>query len=95
MSATVKWLLTSRRIWTCVLAIAQTVLFQYVPHFPPAVWQALDGLAVVLIAGLTVDDAVATAVGVNHLTGELTSAGRLRLAARPATGHASTGQKTG
>ncbi len=47
----------SRKFWLAVLACAQTVLFQYVPDFPPAVWQSIDAVLVVVIAAIAAEDA--------------------------------------
>lgn len=52
-----KALLRSRKFWLAVVSIVQTVLFQFVPDFPAEVWQAIDGLIVVLIAGIAAEDA--------------------------------------
>ena len=52
-------LLKSRKFWLAMLALAQTVLFQYFPQFPQAVWQAIDGVLAVLIAAIAVEDAAA------------------------------------
>ena len=58
-----KSLLYSRKFWLAVFAVAQTVLFQFVPTFPPAVWQAIDGLVAVLIAAIATEDAAAKRAG--------------------------------
>ena len=50
-------LLHSRKFWLAVFALSQTVLFQFVPDFPPAVWQAIDGVIVVLIGSIALEDA--------------------------------------
>jgi hypothetical protein len=57
-------LLRSRKFWLAVFAVVQTVLFQFVPDFPPAVWQAIDGLVVVLIASIATEDAAEKRAGV-------------------------------
>lgn len=46
----------SRKFWLAVFGVAQTVLFQFVPSFPPAVWQAIDALVAVLIASIAAED---------------------------------------
>lgn len=56
-------LLRSRKFWLAVFAVVQTVLFQFVPTFPPAVWQAIDGLVAVLIAAIATEDAAAKRAG--------------------------------
>ena len=50
-------LLHSRKFWLAVVALAQTILFQFVPTFPKEVWQAIDGVLSVLIAAIAVEDA--------------------------------------
>lgn len=50
-------LLHSRKFWLAVFALVQTVLFQFVPDFPPTVWQAIDGVVAVLIASIALEDA--------------------------------------
>lgn len=56
-------LLKSRKFWIAVIAVIQTVLFQFVPDFPPAVWQSIDGLLAVLIATIAWEDAAAKRAG--------------------------------
>lgn len=56
-------LLRSRKFWLAVFAVVQTVLFQFVPTFPPAVWQSIDGLLAVLIATIAWEDAAAKRAG--------------------------------
>ena len=56
-------LLRSRKFWLAVFGVVQTVLFQFVPTFPPAVWQAIDGLVAVLIAAIATEDAAAKRAG--------------------------------
>jgi predicted choloylglycine hydrolase len=50
-------LLRSRKFWLAVIAVVQTIVFQFYPEFPPAMWQAIDGLLAVLIAGIAIEDA--------------------------------------
>lgn len=50
-------LLRSRKFWIAIVAVIQSILFQFVPNFPPAVWQAIDLLAGTLIVGIAVEDA--------------------------------------
>lgn len=52
-----KALLYSRKFWLAVVALVQTILFQYVPEFPKEVWLAIDGVLVVVIATIAVEDA--------------------------------------
>ncbi len=69
MSPTVKFLLTSRRVWIAVFALIQAIVLHYL-NVPDEIWQTIVALAGALIAAFTVDDAVATANGVHHITGE-------------------------
>ena len=50
-------LFTSRKFWIALLAVIQTVLFQFVPDFPQTVWISIDALAAVLIATIAHEDA--------------------------------------
>jgi hypothetical protein len=52
-----KSLLQSRKFWLAVIGVAQTVLFQFLPDFPPDVWQAINVLLLAVIAGIAVEDA--------------------------------------
>lgn len=52
-----KSLLRSRKFWLATVALAQTIVFQFVPNFPKEVWQSIDGLIAVLIAAIAVEDA--------------------------------------
>ena len=54
-----KALLYSRKFWVAVVACGQTILFQFVPNFPPAVWQSIDALLSVVIITIAVEDAAA------------------------------------
>lgn len=56
-------LLKSRKFLLAAFAIVQTVLFQFVPDFPPAVWQAIDALVAVLITMIAVEDAALKSSG--------------------------------
>ena len=49
-------LLHSRKFWLAVFAVAQTVLFNFVPDFPPDIWQAIDALVIVLICAIAAED---------------------------------------
>lgn len=51
-----KSLLNSRKFWLAVVALVQTVLFQFVPSFPATVWQSIDVLIGVLIASIAAED---------------------------------------
>jgi hypothetical protein len=52
-----KALLQSRKFWLSVFALVQTIVFQFVPQFPKEVWQAIDGVVVVLVAAIAYEDA--------------------------------------
>lgn len=52
-----KGLLRSRKVWLAVVAAAQTILFSYIPDFPPAVWQAIDAVIVAVIGSIALEDA--------------------------------------
>jgi len=49
-------ILKSRKFWLAMLALVQTVLFQFVPDFPATVWQSIDGVLIVLIASIAYED---------------------------------------
>ena len=49
-------LLHSRKFWLAVLALAQTILFQFVPDFPKEVWLSINGVLAVLIATIAWED---------------------------------------
>mgnify|MGYP000959366953 CR=1 FL=1 len=50
-------LIRSRKFWLAIVALVQTVLFQFVPGFPEAVWLAIDGVLAVVIASIAYEDA--------------------------------------
>ena len=50
-------LLRSRKFWLAVVAMVQTVLFQFVPDFPKEVWLSINGVLAVLITTISVEDA--------------------------------------
>jgi hypothetical protein len=50
-------LLHSRKFWLAIFALIQTILFQFVPQFPQAVWQSIDGVVVILIMSIATEDA--------------------------------------
>ena len=49
-------LLHSRKFWLAVVALGQTILFQFLPDFPKDVWVAIDAVLVVLIAAIAYED---------------------------------------
>jgi len=54
-----KALSRSRKFWLAVFAIVQTVVLSLIPDFPDEVWQAIDGLVVVLIGSIAAEDSAA------------------------------------
>ena len=52
-----KSLLKSRKFWLAVVALGQTLLFQFLPQFPQAVWVAIDAILAVLIGSIALEDA--------------------------------------
>jgi hypothetical protein len=52
-----KGLLKSRKFWLAMVALAQTVLFQFVPSFPKEVWISINAVLAVLITSIAVEDA--------------------------------------
>lgn len=49
-------LLKSRKFWFCIAGILQTVVLHYF-DVPKEIWQAIDALVAVLIAGIAIEDA--------------------------------------
>jgi hypothetical protein len=49
-------LLHSRKFWLAVVALAQTLLFQFVPDFPENVWISINAVLIVLIASIAYED---------------------------------------
>ena len=50
-------LIRSRKFWLAVVAVIQTVVFQLLPDFPDAVWQAINVILLWLIGTIAVEDA--------------------------------------
>jgi hypothetical protein len=46
----VKLLLRDSRLWAAVLALANALVFFFVPTFPTTIWVAIDGVAAVVLA---------------------------------------------
>jgi hypothetical protein len=44
------------KFWLAVFGLIQTIVLYYV-HIPTEIWAAIDGLVVVIIGSLSVDDA--------------------------------------
>jgi hypothetical protein len=59
-------LILSRKFWLAVFGVVQTVLFQFVPEFPPEIWQSIDVLVGVLIATIAIEDAAMKRSGNFH-----------------------------
>lgn len=59
-------LLHSRKFWLAVFGLIQTIVFHFLPHFPPEVWQAIDALVVVLIAAIAAEDVALKRAGKSH-----------------------------
>ena len=49
-------LLFSSKFWLAVVALAQTVLFQFVPSFPKEVWLSINAVIAIVIAGIAAED---------------------------------------
>ena len=49
-------LLHSRKFWIAIFGLVQTIFFHLLPDFPPAIWQAIDTLAGVLIIAIAAED---------------------------------------
>lgn len=52
-------LFNSRKVQVALAALAAKALFHYVPDFPPGIYEAIEELAMVVIAGIAVEDAAA------------------------------------
>lgn len=46
----------SRKFWLALVAVAQTVVFELLPGFPDAIWQAVDVILLWLIGMVTAED---------------------------------------
>lgn len=51
-----KGLLKSRKFWLAMVALAQTVLFQFIPEFPKEVWISINAVLAVLIGSIAYED---------------------------------------
>jgi len=60
-------LIHSRKFWIAIFGLLQTILFHLLPTFPPAIWQAIDTLAGVLIIAIAAED-VALKLAGRHVT---------------------------
>jgi hypothetical protein len=66
-----KLLFQSRKFRLAIIAIAQTVVFSYIPDFPEAAWQAVDVILAALMVTIAAED-VAKKIGdgIRHSNGE-------------------------
>lgn len=53
-------LLRNTQFWLALVAVAQTVIFQFFPAFSPELWKAIDAVIAILIASLTASDVTTT-----------------------------------
>lgn len=56
-------LLQSRKFWLAVFGVVQTIVLHYV-NVPQDIWVAIDGLIMVLITGIAIEDAGEKAGGI-------------------------------
>ena len=56
-------ILNSSKFWLAVVALAQTVLFQFVPSFPKEVWLSINAVIAIVIAGIAAEDFAAKRAG--------------------------------
>lgn len=68
MNPTVKFLLTSRRVWIAALGVVTAIVSHYA-HVPLEVWVPIEGFLLALIGAFTADDTAATKAGVHNITG--------------------------
>jgi hypothetical protein len=59
MNSVLAHLVNSRKFWLAVFAVIQSIVFASWPSFPPDVWQAIDGLVIVLITSIAAEDVAA------------------------------------
>jgi Mn2+/Fe2+ NRAMP family transporter len=51
-------LLRDPKFWTAVLFLIQTLLFLFLPSFPPQLWEAMSAVLVIVFGALTVRSTV-------------------------------------
>lgn len=56
-------LFKSRKFWLAVVGVGQTIFFHFLPNVDPQVWEAINTILMVLIAGIALEDAGAKAGG--------------------------------
>ena len=49
-------LMRSRKVWLAFVGVVQTFLFYFVPGFPQEVWLAANGVIVIVIGSIAVED---------------------------------------
>lgn len=52
-------LLHSRKFWLSVIAVVQTIVFQFFTDFPAEVWEAINVVLLFLVGMIAVEDAAA------------------------------------
>lgn len=57
MPLVLKSLLASRKFWIAIVALVQTIVFQFFPQFPKETWMAIDAVCAVLIGAIAHEDA--------------------------------------
>ena len=55
----IKKLARSRKFWLALFGVVQTIIFAQFPSIKPEVWQAIDGIVMVLITMIAVEDSAA------------------------------------
>jgi hypothetical protein len=56
-------LLFSSKFWLAIVALVQTVVFQFVPDFPKEVWLSINAVIAIVIAGIAAEDFAAKWAG--------------------------------
>ena len=49
-------LMKSRKVWLALVGVAQTFLFYYIPNFPQEVWLSLNGVLIIVISSIAIED---------------------------------------
>jgi len=58
-----KRLYSDEKFWLAVFGVVQSVLFYFVPAFPPEIWQSIDVLIAILIAAIAAGEVAEKAKG--------------------------------